>query len=195
MGQMGQNRQHLWQKFTCRPAIAAGFAAVAGVIIGRTVLAPVCVVDGTSMAPNYQPGARLCTARISKPLERGDVVLIDDGEEGYAVKRLIGMPGETVQIWRGKVFINQRMLVEPYLPKNTFTCPIERKYLGANFTVGENEYFVLGDNRRESTDSRTYGPVPRARIKRLIPLPKSFTRARLLHYTLPDSGRSLIRPL
>ncbi len=147
------------------------------------------------MAPNYLPGARLRTLPVTQPLERGDVVLIEDGEEDYAVKRIIGLPGEAVHIWRGRIFINYRMLNEPYLPKNTFTCPIERKYLGASFKVGADEFFVLGDNRQDSTDSRTYGPVPRARIKRLVPLPEGFTRARVTPYTLPAPGHTLIRPL
>jgi signal peptidase I len=147
------------------------------------------------MAPSYQPGARVSTSAISRPLQRGDVVVIDDGGDGYAVKRIVGLPGESVHVWRGHVFINDLMLEEPYLPKNTFTYPIERRYLGAAFTVEADHYFVLGDNRPESTDSRAYGPVRRERIKRLVPLPKSFTRAHLTGYTLPPAGKALIRPL
>lgn len=194
MEQLCQIARDLHQKPACRWWIAVACAAVMGVTLGRTYFAPVLVVEGASMAPNYPPGAHLYSAAVPDPLQRGDVVLIDDGADEYAVKRLIGLPGETVHIWRGRVFINGQMLVEPYLPKNIYTYPIERRYLGAVFTVGVGQYFVLGDNRMQSSDSRAYGPVPCERIKRLIPLPKGFTRPYLAPYTLPAEGKSLIRP-
>ena len=195
MEQTCRNHQKSDSKPTCRWWIGVACAVALGMVIGRNSIAPVAVVDGSSMAPNYPPGERLRTAAISGPLRRGDVVLIDEGDASYAVKRLIGLPGETVHIWRGQVFINGQMLVEPYLRKNTYTYPIERKYLGAVFTVGEDQYFVLGDNRLQSADSREYGPVPRDRIKRLVPLPEGFVRAHLTQHRLPVEGRSLIEPL
>ena len=117
------------------------------------------------MEPTYPPGTHLYGAPISTPLERGDVVVLDDSNEEYAVKRIIGLPGETVQLWRGCVFINRQMLVEPYLPKHTYTWPMERERRGATFVLGDKEYFVLGDNRPRSADSRVYGPVRRKQIK------------------------------
>ena len=61
--------------------------------------------------------------------------------------------------------------------------------------LGGDQYFVLGDNRLCSADSRTYGPVGRNRIKRRVPLPEDFICAYSAPYTLPDYGKSLIRPL
>ncbi len=115
--------------------------------------------------------------------------------EDYAVKRIIGLPGETVQLWRGCVFINRQMLVEPYLPKHTYTYPIERARRGATVILGEGEYFVLGDNRLYSADSRAYGPVHRKQIKRRVPLPDDFVCAYFAPYTLPAYGKTIIRPV
>src|SRR3954454_23113542 len=106
--------------------IAAALAAVVGIATGRTLLGSICLVSGSSMAPTYQSGAWVYTAPISSPLERGDVVIVDDGNHDYAVKRIVGMPGETVHLWRGYVFINRKILLEPYVPKKVYTFPTQR---------------------------------------------------------------------
>src|SRR5215831_12416212 len=80
----------LWQKEPCRWCLAVVFAALMGIAAGHTVLGvsgSVSVVDGTSMVPTYQPGARVFTIPISKALERGDIVLVNDGKPDYALKR------------------------------------------------------------------------------------------------------------
>ena len=156
--------------------MAVFLAAAAGLAAGRAFLGSVCMVSGSSMAPSYQSGAWVYTARISTPLERGDIVIMDDGNHDYAVKRIVGMPGETVHLWRGYVFINRQILLEPYVPKRTYTFPTERQSV---FILGQEQYFVLGDNRPRSADSRIYGPVERSRIKRRIGLPEGAARA---HY-------------
>ena len=167
---------------------------VLGVGAGRVFIGSVYVVEGTSMDPTYPPGTHLYGTPISTPLERGDVVLLDDGKVDYALKRIIGLPGETVQLWRGRVFINRQMLEEPYLPKHTYTYPMEQARRGAVFVLGEEEYVVLGDNRFYSADSRAYGPVRRNQIKRRVPLPDDFVCAYFAPYTLPAYGKTLIRP-
>ena len=194
MAQIRRWLQTLWQSRTCRVTVAAGAAVFMGVGAGRTFLGSVYVVEGTSMDPAYPPGTHLYGTTISTPLERGDVVLLNDGNADYAVKRIIGLPGETVQLWRGCVFINRQMLVEPYLPKHTYTYPSQQARRGATFILGEGEYFVLGDNRLYSSDSRAYGPVRRKQIKQRVPLPDDFVCAYFAPYTLPDYGRTLIRP-
>src|SRR5690348_10467081 len=119
--------RQIWQKKPLRWLLTVSLAAFFGIAAGRTVIAAlsgsVSVVDGNSMYPTYLPGDRVYTAPISSPLMRGDVVLMDDGRQEYALKRVIGMPGETVHLWRGYVFINRIMLREPYLPKHTYTSP------------------------------------------------------------------------
>jgi signal peptidase I len=120
------------------------------------------------MAPTFEPGTWIHATHISGDLARGDVVVLDDGRSEYALKRVVGLPGETVHVWRGHVFINKRILVEPYIPRKIYTFPREKQ---AVFVLGPDQYFVLGDNRPASSDSRTYGPIERGRIKGRIDLP------------------------
>ena len=194
MRQVGHLIEKLWKNLTCRTLAGSALAVVLGVGAGRVFIGSVYVVEGASMDPTYPPETHLYGVPISTSLERGDVVLLDDGQSDYAVKRIIGLPGETVQLWRGCVFINRQLLVEPYLPKHTYTYPIERGRRGATVILGEGEYFVLGDNRLSSADSRTYGPVDRKQIKRRILLPEDFVCAHFAPYTLPAYGETLIRP-
>ena len=183
----------LWRNRPCRMLAGAALAVMLGVGAGRVFIGSVYVVEGTSMAPTYPPGTHLYGAPISTPLERGEVVLLDDGKADYAVKRIIGLPGETVQLWRGCVFINRQLLVEPYLPKHTYTFPTERARRGEAFALGEGEYFLLGDNRLCSADSRAYGSVNRKQIKGRVPLPENFVGGYFGPYTLPAYGKTLIR--
>jgi signal peptidase I len=194
MAPIYRSLQKVWKNLACRTLIAAAIAVVIGVGTGRVFIGSVYVVEGTSMEPTYPPGTHLYGAPISTPLERGDVVVLDDSSEEYAVKRIIGLPGETVQLWRGGVFVNRQMLVEPYLPKHTYTWPTERERRGATFILGDKEYFVLGDNRCCSADSRVYGPVGRKQIKRRVPPPEDFVCAYFAPYTLPARGTTIIRP-
>ena len=84
----------------------------------------------------------------------------------YATKRIVGLPGELIEFRDHQVRINGKPLVEPYLGKATLT---ESEF--PSFRLGPDEYFVLGDNRPDSYDSRFYGPVNRAAIM------GSYTRA------------------
>lgn len=187
----------LRQKDAWRVTMTVILAALVGIAAGRTVLGSlgsISVVDGSSMAPTYQSGARVYTVPISTTPQRGDIVLVDDGNKEYALKRIIGLPGETVQLWRGYVFINHRMLKEPYLPKYTFTFPDEHNKRMI-FRLDGDEYFVLGDNRPVSADSRIYGPVSGAHIRSHVPLPESALRASFVPFTLPVDGKRTIRML
>jgi len=186
--------QILWADRSFRTLVGAVFAVFLGIGAGRVFIGSVYVVEGVSMEPTYPPGTHLYGTPISTPLGRGDVVLLNDGSEEYAVKRIIGLPGENVQLWRGAVFINRQLLVEPYLPRHTYTFPAQKARRAAAFVLGEEEYFVLGDNRLYSEDSRSYGPVHRRQIKRRVPLPEDFICAYLAPYTLPDYGSTLLRP-
>lgn len=118
-------------------------------------------VAGESMIPTLVPGDRLLVNRRLAGLwqpRRGDIVLVHwpiSGKNGPAmVKRIIGLPGEEVTIREGQVFINGHPLDEPYLPQPTTPYP-----LSAMWVLGPDEYFVMGDNRARSEDSRRYGPV------------------------------------
>jgi signal peptidase I len=137
------------------------------------------------MAPTFEEGNRVYTAPISGSVNRGDVVVMDDGKENYAIKRVVGLPGETVYLWRGYVFIDRKILLEPYVPKRVYTLPRRRL---AVFELGPSQFFVLGDNRSNSADSRLYGPVERKQIKKRIPLPDSTARAHFGPVRLPPFG-------
>jgi signal peptidase I len=78
-----------------------------------------------------------------------------DTSKSY-IKRVIGIPGDAVEIDQGRVFVNGQELTEPYVPDD-----YRDRVSTPKMTVGENEYFVLGDHRRSSNDSRTWGTVPR----------------------------------
>src|SRR5262245_49735666 len=129
MRQIYRLSRNLWQKKPFRWIATVTVAACFGIAAGHTVIASisgsVSVVQGMSMAPTYRPGECIYTAPISTPLQRGDIVLIQDDKNGYAVKRIVGMPRETIHLWRGYVFIDRKMLREPYLAKHTYTCPSE----------------------------------------------------------------------
>ena len=197
MGQIRRLGRMLRRAEPWRWSFTVILAALVGVAAGHTVLGSlgsVAVVDGSSMAPTYQSGARVYTAPLSTPVQRGDIVLIDDGKKEYALKRVVGMPWDVVQLCRGYVFINRKMLVESYLPKYTYTFPDEHSER-IHFRLGQDEYFVLGDNRLVSADSRAYGPVVAAHIKSRVPLPESTLRAHFAPFTLPDEGKRTIRTL
>jgi signal peptidase I len=184
-------------KLPCRLLLGSGLAALVGIAAGRTVLAvsgSVSVVDGISMSPTFPSGSRVYAAPIATELERGDIVLVDDGNKELAIKRIIGLPGETVHLWRGYVFVNRQMLREPYLPRFTYTFPDEKSEAFV-FELGDEEYFVLGDNRPCSADSRVYGALPRKNIKSRVPAPEGMLRPEFLAYTLPLDGKRAIRPI
>ncbi|HEY1489794.1 MAG TPA: signal peptidase I, partial [Verrucomicrobiae bacterium] len=95
---------------------------------------------------------------------RCDIVALKDPQDNtLVVKRIIALPGQSVYLDHGKVFVNSRPLAEPYLPDKTLTFACEKNE-SEFFVMGRNEFFVLGDNRGNSTDSRIFGPVPRQNI-------------------------------
>ena len=128
-------------------------------------------IKGESMVPTYQNGEYLLT--LSDKLvnqfdefKRGDVVVFEaptaNGEE--FIKRIIGLPGDNVSISSGKVYINAEPLKEDYLAPDEHTVGMFFLRDDEEKTVPEGEYFVLGDNRSHSSDSRQWGFVPEDKI-------------------------------
>ena len=111
-----------------------------------------CVIEQTSMTPNITEGQRVFvnkTAYIFGNPARGDIIVFHNPDLNNGqplIKRVIGLPGETVTIKSGSVYIDGSPLKEPYLKESP-------NYILAGYTVPQNHYFVLGDNRNGSYDS------------------------------------------
>jgi len=140
-------------------AVALGLALVIIVFLYQPVK-----VEGTSMAPLLSDQERIFINKFIyrfEPIERGDVVVFWyplDRSKSF-IKRVIGLPGDTIEIRSGHLYVNDKELSEPYVPSF---------YLdGSSYTARQipaDEYFVMGDHRDSSNDSRMFGPVPRPYI-------------------------------
>lgn len=139
-------------------------------------------VKGSSMEPNFHNNEYILTDKISYRFsepKRGDVVIFKSPKnpEVDYIKRIIGLPSEQVKIQNGSVYINDKKLGEPYLEETTILYPGSFMQEGIEITIPANEYFVFGDNRSHSSDSREFGPISRNLIigrafMRYWPLPK-----------------------
>lgn len=117
-------------------------------------------IVGQSMEPNYHQDQRLLVDKVMPRLvgyNRGDIVIVHSPNQPIElIKRLIGKPGDTVELRDNRVFVNGEALNEPYLPPGASSGPQSGS---ASWTLGEDEYFIMGDNRTHSQDSRSFGPV------------------------------------
>lgn len=126
-------------------------------------------VIGNSMDPNFADQEYILTDKISyrfHPPARGEVVVFKappDPERDY-IKRIIGLPGEKIKIQGGRVFINAQVLKEEYLPPEDLAVSGSFLQEAKEIQIPNDAYIVLGDNRRHSSDSREWGPVPRQSI-------------------------------
>lgn len=159
------------------------------------------VVQGQSMWPNLDPNAHLLVHRfcheetnetsltsvrsriyhsfLGREPQRGDIALIEGyGRHGILLKRIIGLPGEQVCIRNGEAYINGIMIDEPYIShKESLLFPKD----GRLYELDVDQYFVVGDNRNASSDSRSFGPVTKSALVgrawiRLQPLPRFVSR-------------------
>ncbi len=128
--------------------------------VARLVTATRFVVEGESMSPYLKHGHYLLVDRLAyrlTPPSREDVVVLrDPGQPGVeCVKRIVGLPGEHIQMDRERVLVNGRHLAEPYVGKNA----APETPSPSQWSLDDHEYLVLGDNRKDSRDSRAFGPV------------------------------------
>lgn len=141
--------------------------ALAIVIPFRLYIAQPFMVSGASMSPTFETGQYLIVDELSYRLEspkRGDVVILKKPrqESEFLIKRIVGLPGETVIIKGGVVSIKKAgdskdvVLDEPYV--------INKSVENSENKLSDTEYFVMGDNRPVSLDSRFIGPIPRDHI-------------------------------
>ncbi len=134
--------------------LALGLATVIIVFLYQPVK-----VEGTSMAPLLSDQERIFINKLVyrfEPIERGDVVVFWyplDRSKSF-IKRVVGLPGETVEMRQGRVYVDGKPLEEPYVPP---------KYADAStygpIRMPPDEYFLMGDHRVSSNDSRVFGPV------------------------------------
>lgn len=121
------------------------------------VLQPIRV-EGLAMEPTLRNGDRALTTRVFDQLERGDIVgfKYPRNESKSFVMRIVGLPGERIEMVEGTVSINGRTIDDSY---------VDREHRSSDTwgsrTIPEGEYFMMGDNRRNSDDSRTWGTVRR----------------------------------
>jgi signal peptidase I len=137
---------------------------VALVRIGMDTFLPRYVVDGASMQPNFATSQRVIVDRLTMMLSgpaRGDVIVLDSPQtkDELLIKRVIGLPNETIVIQDGRVYVNGKLLDETYV--NDF-CTM--RSCNGEWQLGPDQYFVLGDNRSHSLDSHAFGPVSRSAI-------------------------------
>ena len=155
-------------------------SVVASFLIVTFLYQPVRV-EGTSMQPELRDQDRLFIDKFFfrfEKIDRGDIVVFHyprDPEKSY-IKRVIGLPGDTVSIDHGRVWIDGRPIDEPYVP---------RRYRDtrsmADLVVPPDQYFVMGDHRSISSDSRDFGPVERDLI---------YGKATLIYW--PESNIGLV---
>lgn len=154
--------------------------AVALALVIRTFIFEPVRVDGNSMNYTLLNNEYMIVSKYDYWLgdpDRFDVIICrypDRGRTNF-VKRLVGLPGDTVSMLNGTLFVNGEAIDEPYITNHA-------NYNMQAYTLGENEYFVLGDNRSSSNDSHIIGPLTRSQIKghvRLVAFP--FSKARSIH--------------
>lgn len=156
-----------------------GFLAAVIVLPLRLFVAQPFIVSGASMVPTFQNGQYLIIDELSyrfKEPKRGEVIVFRYPKDPsqFFIKRIIGLPGETVTIAGGTISITH---------KDGTPVPLDESYVvnegngsDAHYTLPPGKYFVMGDNRPESSDSRTWGTMPRENIVgrvllRLLPVP------------------------
>ncbi len=149
----------------------AGGLAVASYFMASRFICQAIRVDGVSMSPTLS-NSQLCLlkrwAYLYRAPRRNEVVVLRDPvEHNLAVKRIVATSGEWVCIKSGRVYVNGKPLSEPYLPAGTPTFS-NTKCGDQAFKCEEGQYFVLGDNRKNSADSRVYGAISRQSILGLI---------------------------
>lgn len=139
------------------------------VVLIRTFIITPVRVDGDSMKNTLKNGDILLLYKLSS-INRFDIIVLDEEKDNEKIiKRVIGMPGETIAIKKGKIYINDKVIDDEYAYGETSDFD--------KVTLADNEYFILGDNRLISKDSRYFGPIKESEIKgkivfRLFPFTK-----------------------
>jgi len=145
-----------------RHAVRLTVQALVLLAIGMAFFLRVPQVIGPSMLPHVQPGELVLINTLAYrfgPIRRGDVVALthDEATAQTFLKRVVALPGERVRIDRGRLFVDDRPVAEPYVSfSDGRSVP--------TVTVPAHGFYVLGDNRAESEDSRSWGPIDESAV-------------------------------
>jgi signal peptidase I len=154
-----------WLARICTVLIFGMLSLASYWLINRYVVTSV-IIQGSSMWPTLKEGERYLLIRapcLNLSFRRGDLVVIrDPGHSDLAVKRIVGVPDDSIRLVNGKVYLNNQRFEEQYLPMGSVTYMPELQ--NTWFELGKDRYFVLGDNRNNSEDSRYYGTIHRSQI-------------------------------
>lgn len=154
------------------------------VVIVRFYVFPPLKVDGDSMSPTLEQGNYILYETFSD-IDRFDVIIFSNKEGETLIKRVIGLPGDSVSYKDDQLYLNGDPIDEPFLGSEkqqgmeVFTSDFDLLSLTGTGTVPEDSYFVLGDNRVRSRDSRIFGFVAQADIA---------GKAAMVYYPLEDFG-------
>lgn len=146
------------------------FIVVAGILIFilRTYIANPFIVKGASMEPTFHNNNYLIVDQLSYKLKdpsRGDVIVLrSTRNRDFLIKRIIGLPGEKVSMREGKITITNTENPDGIVIPDDHVEPKRQTNQTFTFSLGPTEYFVMGDNRIESSDSREWGPLERDHI-------------------------------
>ena len=147
------------QKSEVKSWVICILCAAAAAILLRMFVFEIVNVSGQSMVPTLADGESLFVEKVSRyfgDVHRKDIVIIKYKSENEPyVKRVVGLPGDTVAVHDGALYVNGEKWDEPYINTDYIDYELDEE------TVPENCYFVLGDNRNESQDSADLGPVTR----------------------------------
>jgi signal peptidase I len=162
-------------------------------------------VKGVSMDYTFASGDYIFTSKVTykfRPYQRGDVIVFKSPKNPDIeyIKRIIGLPGDTVTITDGNVYVNDRLVQEDYIAARTVLWENGFTRNGEPYTVEDGFLYVMGDNRPRSSDSREFGPIPKESVIGQVfyrylpptkagiienPFPSDF---RVTGYTLPHSA-------
>lgn len=122
-------------------------------------------VKGASMEPTFQSGDYIFTSKITykfRPIKRGDVIVFKSPKNPDIdyIKRIIALPGDTLLVDNGTVYVNNNQVNENYISEQTNLWNGGYIREGESVTIPEEDIFVMGDNRPRSSDSREFGPIP-----------------------------------
>lgn len=148
---------------------AAVIAILLATIIRFYLFVPI-FVDGISMMPSLNNDDRVIINRFAN-IDRFDVIVFRESNGKEYIKRVIGLPGDRIRFKNDQLYINRKKYKEPYLEKykkklkdGNLTDDYDTKNQLKNGKVPKNSYFVLGDNRRASKDSRILGGIPTSKV-------------------------------